>query len=293
MSEVATNSGDVLGPIPGLRGKGVGGLFGGLLGGMRRGPSALESLGVVGDWWKRRTSEPGGGGRRFKRMAMAGLVVAILGGSVGAYFVLRPVSQPDYMTARLDDVFNYTLLTDEFNKLPVEERLALMGKLVQRMKSMSAGDSMLLAAFASGIGGAAREQIERNASRLAIDTWDKYAIDYADVDEEERGEYLEKTFIEFSTMMEVAIDGKPMDKTDEQRIEDMNKQVEQDRAQMRKSEQQPSGEEMGRFFAFMNTTVAGQANAQQRTRGQQMLRDMTRHFRGQDISTGAPKKGPG
>lgn len=270
-----------IGPIPGLRKGGVGGL----LGGLRKGPGIGESIDSISGWWKGRSPN-------FRKRALFSLAVLLIGGGVATYFIVRPVPQPNYDTAGLDDVFNYTLLTDEFNKLPVERRLELMGKLVSRLKKMSAGDSMLLAAFASGIAGSARDQIERNASKLAIDVWDKYAVDYAAVKPENREEYLDKTFVEFTKMMEVAVDGKPSDKSDDERISEMKKQVERDRERLRDPDRTPTGEEMGRFLSFVNGNVGGHATAQQRTRGQAMLRDMARHFRGQDISTGK-QKGPG
>lgn len=270
-----------MGPIPGLR-KGP---LSGVLGGLRKGPGIGESIESVTGWWKGRSPQ-------FRKRALVAAVLVLVGGGVATYFVVRPVPQPDYDMAGLDDVFNYTLLTDEFNKLPVEKRLELMGKLVSRLKNMSAGDSMLLAAFASGIAGSARDQIERNASKLAIDVWDKYAADYSTVKTEDREQFLETTFVEFTKMMEVAVDGKPSDKTDEERISEMKKQVERDRERMRDPDRVPTGQEMGRFLSFVNGNVGGHANAQQRTRGQAMLRDMARHFRGQDISTGK-EKGPG
>src|SRR5262245_2577613 len=51
------------------------------------------------------------------------LAVLLLSGSLAAYLLLRPVPQPDYAADPMDDVLNYTLLTDEFNKLPVDKRL--------------------------------------------------------------------------------------------------------------------------------------------------------------------------
>jgi hypothetical protein len=54
----------------------------------------------------------------------------------------------------------------------------------------------------------------------------------------------------------------------------------------------PSGEQLGEIFTFMNFTVGSHATTQQRNRGQQMMRDMTRHFRGRDTATGQPVNGP-
>jgi hypothetical protein len=274
---------DVLGPVPGLR-EPLGARLRRVLSGRRRGPTIVQSFGVwggaLGRWW-------GGRGPRFKRSAGVLAIVLVLGSATVAYLALRPVPKPDYTVDDLGDVFNYTLLTDEFNKLPVEERLALMGQLVQRLKSMSAEDSMLLAAFAQGIAGAARDQIEVNASRLAIDVWDKYAKDYAKVPEAERAAYLDKTFVAFSKMMET-VAGDVRDISDEERVAEARENAARERERLKDPDRQPSGEELGRFFGFMNNTVGGRASPQERVRGQTMMRDMVRHFRGQDI-----RKGPG
>lgn len=218
--------------------------------------------------------------------------VAAIGSGVGLYFVVRPVPQPDYAADGLDDVFNYTLLTDEFNKLPVEERLKLMGQLVQRLQSMGGSDSMLLSAFAAGIAGSARQQIERNISTLMVDVWDKWAKDYPKVDSKDRDEFLDKTFVDFVKMME-AVGGKPRDVSDEQRLAEVKRQSARDREAMRTGKNAPPPEALAGIFGMMKNTVGGYANPAQQARGSQMMRDMVRHFRGQDISTGKPLTGPG
>src|ERR1043165_1788806 len=112
--------------------------------------------------------------KRRKRWVLGARIGAAAGAmaiGVGAYFAFRPVPMPDYATDNLDDVLGYTLLTDEFNKLPIKKRLELIAALVGRLKDMSAGDSVLMASFAAGIAGAAREQMMENASRLAVDVW--------------------------------------------------------------------------------------------------------------------------
>jgi hypothetical protein len=137
-----------------------------------------------------------------KRVRIAG-VLLLVGASVGAYFALRPRPMPDYENDPLDEIFDYTLLSDEFNRLPVEKRIELVSSIIGRLKNMGSGDSAMLAAFAAGIMGSAREQLEQNASKLAIDLWDKYADDYAKMKGEDRGAYLDKTFVEFQKTMEL------------------------------------------------------------------------------------------
>jgi hypothetical protein len=258
---------------------------------MRRADDALRYRvrswwqGVRGRWW-----DDASGRSLLLRVGAPVLGLALVAGGVGAYFALRDRPTPDYATERLDLLFDYTLLSDEFNRLPVEERLRLMQMLVDRLKKMSSSDSMLLGAFAAGIAGQAREQIERNASRLAIDVWDKYAKDYPNVSQAEREKFLEQTYVQFSKMMET-VGGQVRDVSDEQRIEEARAQAQRDRERMGNAERGPDGESLGRFFGFMNNNVGGHASPQQRVRGQQMLRDMSRHFRGESISTG--EKGPG
>lgn len=240
---------------------------------------------------KRRWEAIAGDPARKARLILAARIlgaVLLVGAGVGAYFVFRPVPKPDYMNDDLDSVLGYTLLTDEFNRLPVDERLRLIGQLIQRFKSLDAGDSVLLAGFAAGIAGSAREQLMENASRLAVDAWDKYAKDYAKVDPAKEEEYLDDAFVQFTKMME-GVGGRVRDVSDEERLAEGRRQAKRDMDAMRDTKRGPSNEQLGRVFRMMNEDVGQHATTQQRMRGQQMMRDMTRRLRGQDIHTGKPK----
>lgn len=236
-------------------------------------------------------AHPEKGAKRRVWTQRIGGTLAVLAIGAGIYAAI-PRPQPDYMDDPLDELFDYTLLTDDFNNLSVEERMKLIGQLVQRLKGMSSEDSVLLAAFAGGVAGKAREQLMENASLLAIDVWDKYAKDYDNVPEEEREQYLEKTFVEFTRLME-SVAGQTSDKTDEERIAEVKEQAKREKERMTSANgPKPPGAALGMVFNVMNGDVGGHASPQQRQRGGQMLRDMMRHFRGQDPSTGKPL-GPG
>jgi len=242
---------------------------------------------VLKDRWERAVSNP-----RSRRGLQAAGVGAVLALGIGAYFMFRPTPQPDYLNDPLNMLFDYTLLEDEFNRMPVEERLKLISQLVGRLKNMSSNDSLLMAAFAGGVAGSARQQLEENASRLAIDVWDKYAKDYGKVTEADRDEYLEKTFVEFSEMME-SLGGEPRDIKPEERITEVKDQAAREQERMTSADgPKPPGEMLGTAFEYLNSNLGGHANPQQKARGQQMMRDMMRHFRGQDVTTGKPL-GPG
>jgi hypothetical protein len=203
------------------------------------------------------------------------LIVAL---GISAFLIWGPMMRPDYTKDNLKRVFKYTLLTDEFNRLPVEERMKLLGQLVERLRGMSAGDSAMMAAFAAGIAGSARAQLEENASRLAVDLWDKYALNYKDVPADNRDAWLDQTFVEFTKMMET-LAGQTRTISDEQRLEEGRRQAQRDMERMR--ERPPSARQMGNMMHFMRYTVGEHAAPQQRARGQTMLIDMTRRLRGQ------------
>ncbi|MFN0134389.1 MAG: hypothetical protein ACKVW3_17890 [Phycisphaerales bacterium] len=241
----------------------------------RRAPSVSESVAEV----RYRLAGTPARLKRFKRAGMIGGPVLLLAAGVAAWLILRPVPQPDYLSDDIGEVFNYTLLTEEFNKLPIEKRMELIGQLVSRMKTMSAGDSVLMAAFASGVAGAARKQIEENASKLMIDLWDKYAKEYANVKPEDQGAFLDNTFLEFVKTME-GVAGQARDVPDSERLTEVREQAARERERAGQG-RTPPNQALGRMFTIMRDNVGGHASPAQRTRGQLMIRDMMRHFRGE------------
>jgi hypothetical protein len=198
--------------------------------------------------------------------------------ALGGWLIFRPTPQPDYETARIDKLFNYTLLTDEFNNLSIEKRMELIGQLVQRLQNMSAGDSAMLGAFAAGIAGAARQQIEENVSKLAIDLWDKHAREYNTVAPEQRSAFLDSVFIDFVRTMET-VSGQTSRQTDEEMIADVRRQSQRDMQRMREGRGVPPPEALGRTFSYLRYNVGSHASPAQKTRGQLLIRDMVRHFR--------------
>lgn len=216
--------------------------------------------------------------RRRKRLAIIAPIVLIgLGG--GAWWMWGPMSQPDFERGNMRRVLTFAMLTDEFNKLPVEERMKLLGQLVQRFQSMGSGDSALMAAFAAGVSGKAREQIEENASRLMIDLWDKYSEQYAAVPEGDRGAFLDKTIVEFQRLSEV-MTGRPNPKSDAELLDDAKKQAQRDSQALKSGDGMPPTRALGRMVVFMRDNVGGRASPAERARGQVLMRDMVQHLRG-------------
>src|SRR5690606_10919474 len=73
-------------------------------------------------WWGRARTRYGRS-KRFRIATWIAAAVVLGGGGTGLYLWLRPVPVPDYDNAPLGKVLDFTFLTDEFNRLPVEQRI--------------------------------------------------------------------------------------------------------------------------------------------------------------------------
>jgi hypothetical protein len=224
---------------------------------------------------------------RWLRYSLLAALLLSLG--IGSYLAFRPVPQPDYANDPIDDVLNYTLLTDEFNNLPIDKRLELLKDLVDRLKTMSADDSSMMAAFAASIDtDKLRKQLEENASRLALDVWDKHALEYQHVPAENRAPFLDKTLIEMTQMMET-VGGFTDNRTDEEKIAEARKQAQRDQKMLSEGKG-PTAGQLARMADLMRNRVGSHSPPQQQQRGMQLMRDMTRHLRDQNPVTGKPQK---
>lgn len=229
----------------------------------------------VQQWWSRR------------RLRWASLAMLAFIAGVWAFVALRPAPAPNYATAPMDDVLEFTLLEDDFNDLPVDKRLDLLRQLIERVKTMGSSDSVLMAAFAASIEGDLREQMMKNATKLVVDVWDKFAVDYVGVPPEERPEFLDQKYLELVRMMET-LAGEQSDKTDEELLKEAREQAERDEDMMGSS-RGPDAGAMAGMASFLRNGLGEHAAPQQQLRGQQLMRDMTRHFRGRDVDTGKRK----
>lgn len=239
-------------------------------------------------WWEakkdRYRRSPG-----FRRATWAAGAILLIGGGTGLYLLLRPTPVPDYLNDPLDGVLDFTFLSDEFNRLPVEQRAKLIGDLVKRVKGMGTQDSLLMAAFAAGISGKAREQLEENASRLVLDMMDQFATGYTTVPAEEKAAYIDTKLVEMVRLMS-SIAGEENTQTDEEILADAREQAERDQRFFQSG--RFTGNMAGRMFQTLDSGVASHSSPHQKARVGNFLRDMTRHLRGQDVRTGKPLPAP-
>lgn len=225
--------------------------------------------------------------------AMAGLTVVLVGG-LWAIMAMAPRPEPDYLNDDMTELLDFTLLSDDFNNLPIERRMELLRDLVQRIKTLSGEDSTAMAAFAATIKKEMRRQMERNIKRLAADTIDIYASDYAKVEAGNQHAFLDDAIINFTEMMEeIAGEESPLPRDPDERLTAIKAQAKRDEAQMREDTSRPTAQRVARFFEFIHNDQENISNPVQRGRNAKFMRDMTRHLRGQDTSTGKPLRGPG
>lgn len=227
--------------------------------------------------------------KRHKRVSVALLALLLSGAGLFLWDRYRFHPPPDYMTADMSDLLDYTFITDDFNKLPIDERLRLIRELIQRFSQMESSESVAMAQFAAMIEGDLRRQMMKNASLLAIDMWDGYAAKYTAVPPEEKGRFLDDTVVDFLKTMESFNPNGPRNISDEQRLAEAREQAQRDKGAIR-SGQMSSGQ-LGQMADFMRNGMGQFAAPQTQTRAAQLMRDMTRHLRGQDASGTAPAGG--
>lgn len=229
--------------------------------------------------------------KRFKIASATSGTLAFVAVGLGLYLALRPHPQPDYADDPLDDVFDFTLFRNEFNELPVEERVRLVGSLVGRVESMGGSDGTLLAAFASGIAGSAREQLEENAAQMMLDFMDHFAKDYQPPADPKAQEDLIRDKIVAMTRLAEEFDGRPTNKSDEEILEEAFEQARRDQQAMRDPARGPSLGGVSRMADMMENRIGAKGTPHQRARITRLMRDMTRYLRNEDPTTGKPKGG--
>lgn len=228
---------------------------------------------------------------RFKITSAASGTLALVAVGLGLYLALRPYPQPDYEDDPLDEIFDYTLFRNEFNNLPVEERVRLVGSLIGRVEKMGGSDGTLLAAFASGIAGSAREQLEENAAQMMLDFMDHFAKDYQPPADPKAQEDLIRDKIVAMTRLAEEFDGRPTNKSDEQILEEAFEQARRDQQAMRDPARGPSLGGVTRMADMMENRIGARGTPHQKARITRLMRDMTRYLRNEDITTGKPKGG--
>lgn len=223
-------------------------------------------------------------------LARGGIIAALgLAASV-ALAATRPApvvydsARPDPFGGALSSV----IFENEFNRLPVEERLDLIRGLLEQMRSMDSGSSAMLAAFAAGIKNEAREQLETNARTLMVDFVDLHAKRYASAAGEERERMLDESLRDMVTLQRELFGQDAEDEDVDEGVENARKDAKREEERAAEDRTRLDGGEAAGFMRWAQNE-SEDTGPNQRARVTLFMRDMTRHMRGQDLDTGKPK----
>lgn len=224
-----------------------------------------------------------------RNIGIAAAAIGVLAGAAIAWNAYRPIWAPDFSKAPLKNVLNFALLDADFNRLPLEERMRLILDLAKRLQGMGAGDSALLAAFAAGISGEARRQLEDNIRRLGIDMMASWGARYAEVPETDRAAFLEATAVEWSRLGD-QLTGRERNLSDSERLDEMREQSRRDAERGRATDTGLTPDRAGNLFRWVQNDINQNTSANQRAQTSVFVRDMTRVLRGRDPNTNQPKR---
>lgn len=227
--------------------------------------------------------------RTLRRVGLVAAAVLALGTGTWAAIEFWPRPAPDFLDDPMDQVLDYTLLTGDFNRLPLDQRLGLIKDLITRLKTMSAQDSLLMAQFATRLKEEARRQLEENAKKLAVDMLDSYAQGYKDVPPESRSDYLDQKAIEFTKLMEdLAGERSGLPADDGERLAALKRQAKRDEEMLARGDRRMRADRVSGFVQFMQKDSDKIASPMQQARMVHFTRDMVRHLRGENVNAPQP-----
>lgn len=226
--------------------------------------------------------------RFLKRAAIPASAIALIAATTTLYINFRPTSVPDFMYDPFDDVLQFALLETDFNKLPLDQRIALIKDLIERLKNLSSTDSALMAAFAATIEDKMRRQLEQNVKQLGNDIIESFASNYESVPPHLAGQYLDESLLDIMSFFEDlagANIGLPQDP--QERLNALKRQAQRDERIAR--ERAPTGanaRNVGNFIEFLQRDLHETSSPVTRARNTRYLTHLSRHLRGRDPSTG-------
>ena len=156
--------------------------------------------------------------------AVAILAAFSIAAGAWAWWSSRWKPPPSIFDTPVDDVLGY-LAIDDFNRLPLEERVRFMIEFANRFRGLEQSESAVMAAFMAGLTGKAKEQLRQNARTLAKDILAEGAAAYVNLPEKERDAFIDEWLVRWSKVGEEIAMGEPRQRSDEDRIEEFRREA--------------------------------------------------------------------
>ena len=167
-------------------------------------------------------------GDRRRRMLIVIALMLCIGAPVLAFTVFSGSRKPpSIFDTPIDGVADY-LVSDDFSKLTVQERLEFLRELYERFSGLEQSESAVLAGFLAGLSGPAKEQARDNARILAKDILVEGAQGYlALASEADRGRYIDDWLIKWVRFGE-EVTGEDSPRTEQDILESLRRDARRD-----------------------------------------------------------------
>ncbi|MSR44573.1 MAG: hypothetical protein EXS15_04340 [Phycisphaerales bacterium] len=165
---------------------------------------------------------------RSQQLIRAGIILLLLlivSGTAWWWMAVRWRPPPSIFDTPVDDVLGY-LAMDDFNELPLEERMKFLLDLSNRFRGMESSESAAMAGFFAGVTGPARKQMTQNVRVLVRDILMQGATGYFELPPSDQGKYIDEWIVNWEKMGEKLATGKERERTDEERIRGVRRQSE-------------------------------------------------------------------
>ncbi|MEE2971529.1 MAG: hypothetical protein VX672_00240 [Planctomycetota bacterium] len=220
------------------------------------------------------------GRERTVGFAAAGLVaLTVVTGGVWWWLDARWTPPPSIFDSPVDDVLGY-LAMEDFNELPLEERMRYLGQFASRFRGFQQEESAATAAFLAGVTGNTREQMRQNARVLAKDVLLEGAEGYFATPEAERGSYLDRWLAGWQRRAEEMAMGSARVMDDEARATEIKEDAREDMARERDPNDLPQLDTRvtARFLGFWSNDIEAASTPREQGQIIRFMEDLRVHL---------------
>lgn len=206
------------------------------------------------------------------------LIAALLWAAGYWWFVARWRPPPSIFDSPVSDVLGYLAL-DDFNELPLTERLRFLTEFADRFRGMSQSDSAIMSGFMAGLAGPAREQLTENARQLAKDILAEGASTYVNLPEAARAAFLDRWIVDWMKTGERIATGEVEEKPDGERLKEIKEDAREDATRKRDPNRLPllNDRSATRFLDFWSSDVEKSSSPKEQGQITRFMEDLRKH----------------
>ena len=214
---------------------------------------------------------------RLINICVAAILIALIVAGI-VWWMGRWQPPPSIFDSPVDNAVAY-FATDDFNALPIEERMELIAQFVDRFRGLSQDESAVLASFMAGITGDVRDQLEENVRLLLRDLMKDGADEYFTLSPEERAAYLDTWILKWMKFGERVERGEERDISDEDRLADIRRQGRRDEERMARdaNDVQLSERDAVRVMDMWRREIESVASPKEQGQIMAFMRDLREH----------------